>query len=115
MLSQTYGLALRQAGYGVACAYAAQDAIQSADDQKPNLVVLELQLADHDGLEFLYEFRSYAEWQQIPAIVLSNLPPPALAAIEKVLYQDLGVKRCLYKPRTTLDQLIKAIAEQVAS
>ena len=110
-----YGVALQRAGHVITEVHSALDAIQAADDSKPDLVLLELQLASHDGIEFLHEFRSYPEWQQVPVVVISNLSPSALASAQAVLQRDMGVVRCLYKPRVTLQKLLKIVAEQVTA
>jgi len=111
VLARTYAEALRHAGHTVAIAATAQDAIYAADEDQPDVVVLELQLAAHDGIEFLHEFRSYGEWESIPVIVLTNVTPPALAPLEQALETDLGVKAYLYKPHTSLRKLIRAVQE----
>ena len=49
-----------------------QQAVTSADSRAPDLIIAELQLAGRSGVEFLYEFRSYPEWQNIPVIILTS-------------------------------------------
>jgi len=112
VLADTYALALRRGGHVVMAVASAQQAIQAADQLLPDIVVLELQLADHDGIEFLQEFRSYPEWQSLPAIVVTNLPPQALGAVRNVLRTDLSVSVCLYKPRVSLQKLLKLVAAE---
>jgi CheY-like chemotaxis protein len=114
ILASTYRQALQHAGHTVACVHTAQDAVYEADNSKPDVVVLELQLAAHDGIEFLHEFRSYPEWQRTPVIVNSAMHPAMLAPVRQALEYDLGVTTCLYKPQTTLQQLLRAIALQAA-
>lgn len=110
-LARTYMQALQHAGFMVAHASSAQDAIDAADHTSPDIVVLELQLAVHDGVEFLHELRSHAEWQSIPVIVNTNLTPQALAPVQGAIAGDLGVVEVLYKPRTTLQQLISSVRQ----
>ncbi|HSW99018.1 MAG TPA: response regulator [Candidatus Saccharimonadales bacterium] len=109
LLAQTYATMLGAAGYSVAHAATAQSAIDAADQQQPDVVILELQLAAHSGVEFLHEFRSYPEWRQVPAVVQSALPPATLTAAQESLRRDLGVHAVLYKPRTTLQQLLRVV------
>jgi CheY-like chemotaxis protein len=109
VLARTYMQALQHAGHTVAHASGAQDAVNEADGKRPDVVVLELQMAVHDGVEFLQEFRSYPEWQEIPIVVNTSIIPAALAPVRQALEHDLGVVTCLYKPRTTLQQLISAV------
>lgn len=114
VLARTYAQALEHAGHTVAQAFTAQEGIHAADEHTPDVVVLELQLSSHNGVEFLHEFRSYAEWQHIPVVVHTVIVPhviePTLAPL-----QDLGVRACLYKPRTTLGQLLSAVNQQVVT
>jgi DNA-binding response OmpR family regulator len=109
-LGDIYKRALVQAGHTVKWAAHAQDAVHSADDSKPDVIVLELQLASHNGIEFLYEFRSYAEWQTIPVILLTMVSPQSLN-ITREMMQAFGIVECLYKPATNLKQLVNAIED----
>ncbi|HSX34149.1 MAG TPA: response regulator [Candidatus Saccharimonadales bacterium] len=111
LLATTYTQALQQDGCSVAHAASAQMAVFAADKQQPDVVVLELQLPSHSGLEFLHEFRSYTEWKDVPVIVHSMLPPTQTLLVEESLRRDLGVRTMLYKPRTTLAQLLRAVRE----
>lgn len=113
-LARTYVQALRHAGHLVGHAGDAQAAIQAADEVTPDIVVLELNLAVHDGIEFLHEFRSYHEWQKIPVIVNSYLNPISLEPVRQELERGLGVTACLYKPYTSLQQLISVVNRQAA-
>jgi DNA-binding response OmpR family regulator len=97
------------AGHEVQAAGSAQAAIMSADVIRPDLVILELQLVEHSGIEFLYEFRSYPEWQAVPVIVQSQVPPAEFAGSWQLLQDELGVRAYLYKPRTALVQLLSDV------
>jgi DNA-binding response OmpR family regulator len=107
-LSQTYQMYLRQQGYNCVTCNDAQHAITACDSTRPDVVVLELLLGSHNGVEFLYEFRSYPEWQNIPVVLLSMLAPHELQIYRNSLEQ-LQVAQTLYKPTTTLEQLEYAI------
>lgn len=100
--------ALERAGHAVAHAVSAQAAIHLADEQTPDVVVLELQLPRHNGVEFLYEFRSYAEWLRIPAVVYTFVPGRELEPAA-TLRAELGVTQILYKPTASLAQLVMAV------
>ncbi len=110
-LTETYRRALEAAGHAVTTANGAQAAIMAADAAKPDLVILELQLIEHSGIEFLYEFRSYLDWQAIPVIIQSQVPPGEFNDNRQLLAQELGVKAYLYKPHTTLRQLLAQVDE----
>lgn len=109
-LGDIYQRALEQADHKVHVVAHAQDAVHSADRSKPEVILLELQLASHNGIEFLYEFRSYTEWQAIPVVLLTMVPPASLQ-ITRDMMSDFGIVDCLYKPATNLKQLVNAIEE----
>jgi DNA-binding response OmpR family regulator len=90
-----------------------QHAIAAADKIKPSAVIMELQLAGRSGIEFLYEFRSYPDWQDLPVIIFTALKKEELSAYSRVL-RDLNASRILYKPETTLSALLQALNERLA-
>lgn len=110
MLAATYRAALKNAGHVVAHAASAQSAIQAIDQKLPQLIILELQLVGHSGIEFLYELRSYPEWQHVPIIVHSLVMEEQLADQRERLH-SLGIVGHLYKPTTTLQKLLRTVAE----
>jgi DNA-binding response OmpR family regulator len=113
-LARTYADALVGAGHTAQLATTAQAALHAADDELPDLVLLELQLVAHSGIEFLYEFRTYADWQNIPVVVLSNVPPAEFNQSVSVLKSHLGVSAYCYKPRTDLKALVRAVDDALA-
>jgi CheY-like chemotaxis protein len=114
-LARTYVQALQHVGHDVTHVCSAQDAIDAADHTHPDVVVLELQLAVHDGVEFLHEFRSYAEWHNTPVIINTSLEKNIFNAVQGTLAGDLGVVQVLYKPRTTLEQLLSSVKQHIVA
>jgi len=114
VLARTYGSALERAGHKVQAATTAQSALQLADEVCPEVVLLELQLVAHGGVEFLYEFRSYADWQSIPIAIVSNVPPAEFNQSVGVLRERLGVVAYCYKPQTNLQHLQRAVEDALA-
>jgi DNA-binding response OmpR family regulator len=109
VLAESYVQALLYAGHEVQAAGSAQAAIMSADAILPDLVILELQLVEHSGIEFLYEFRSYPDWQDVPVLIQTNVPKVEFQDSWELLQEELGVKNYLYKPKTSLSELITAV------
>lgn len=109
MLAKTYQSALVSHGYQVALATNSQEAINMADKNTPGLVVMELQLVGHSGIEFLYEFRSYPDWQSIPVLIHSQVPYVELKDGWPILKEELGVSDYRYKPATNLQALIASV------
>lgn len=91
--------------YALTFAQTAVDAIALTSKKKFNAIVLELALkGEHGGLEFLHEFKSYADTATVPIIVftLQQVPPSSLVKV--------GVSNYLYKPKTSLLQLSTTLA-----
>ena len=113
LLSGLYAQALSHAGFKVDAVKTAQAAINAADGNTPDVIIMELQLPEHNGVEFLHELRSYGEWKQIPVIVQTAIPLPRIGSAVDVMQRELGVTNVLYKPNTTLTTLIAAVQTQL--
>jgi len=107
-LGNIYSEALNSVGYHTVVASSAQTALHAIDENLPNLIILELELATHNGIEFLYELRSYIEWQSIPVLILSQVTPNKSAKQPKA-WGQLNVAGYLYKPSTKLSNLIAKV------
>lgn len=109
-LALTYQKALTLNGFRTKWCASIQDAIHILVKRTFAAIVLELQLPRHNGIEFLYEYRSYPEWQNTPVILHTIVSSHTLIPSREIL-EDLGVKRYLYKPETSLTNLISTINE----
>lgn len=109
VLAETYAQALILEGHTVTPCAGAQAAILAADSQRPDLVILELQLIEHSGVEFLYEFRSYSDWQNIPVIIHSLVPGSEFNNNKNIMNEHLGVIYYLEKQRASLKELISRV------
>ncbi len=107
-LGDIYKRYLENYGHKVRWRTTAQAALKAIDERQPDLVLLEIQLSLHNGIEFLYEFRSYKDWQPIPVIVHSQVSP-ILKAISPMLWDQLAVSKYLYKPVTKLSDLLRSV------
>lgn len=108
LLAKVYSVYLRKHGCSVRTVYSAQQAIASIDQHTPDVIVLEPHIAHHNGIEFMYECRSYTEWQQIPVIFISITPRERLMPLT-TLVERLGIRTYLYKPTTTLARLAREV------
>ena len=108
ILAREYGNALVSSKIDIRVCSDAQVAIGEVDSKLPDLVVLEVLLAGHSGIEFLHEFRSYEDWGRVPVIIHSSIPEYSFGVDQKI-WDKLGVIEYFYKPQTSLDQLINAI------
>lgn len=91
-------------GYMVQCAYSGLEVFNLLDEQKPDLIVLDIMLPQMDGLEVLTKLKGVSETASIPVILLTA----------KVQYEDvlggykLGADYYITKPFTST-QLINGI------
>lgn len=108
IIADTYRDAFIQEGHSVSIAAEAQAAVQAADVQQPDIVVLNMELARHNGIEFLYEFKSYTEWRDVPVIVLVSPLNHDLAENE-TLRRELGVQQVLVQSQLTLKKLCETV------
>jgi DNA-binding response OmpR family regulator len=106
VLAKTYHTALTEAGHNVTPAAGAQSALIAADRTRPELIILELQLIEHSGIEFLYEFRSYPDWQDIPVLLHTHVPPAEFNESKVLLNDQLKIAGYLYKSQTSLQKLV---------
>lgn len=104
VLARTYRMALESATRTVDVSADAQSAVYCMDKKIPDVILLEMQLPRHNGIEFLYELRSYQEWQDIP-VVLHTFVPLGHIDVSAEMIKTLGIVNHLYKPTTSLKQL----------
>ncbi|HEX8182055.1 MAG TPA: response regulator [Candidatus Saccharimonadales bacterium] len=111
ILANLYMQAFSFSGHTVRRTVSAQDAVFQVDESMPNVIIVELQLVAHSGIEFLYELRSYHEWQHIPVLIHSCIPPTEFSDSTSLLRDKLGVKEYLYKPHTSMQKLLRSITD----
>jgi DNA-binding response OmpR family regulator len=88
----------------------AQAALGAADKQTPDVVITQLQLADRSGIEFLYEFRSYSDWQKIPVILIGHRRHQEMIEYAEV-FKELAIQTYLYKPTISLKNLLSTVEQ----
>ena len=104
VLARCYAEYLVKQDHKVTVANGAQTAIHACDETSPDIIFLELQLGEHNGIEFLYELRSYSDLKKIPVVILSNIPKQEFED-QKNVKKQINVEQFIYKPSATLSQL----------
>jgi DNA-binding response OmpR family regulator len=114
VLGRIYTKALTDHGYDTTTVKGAQTAISVLDKMDDfAMIILEIQLVDHGGVEFIYELRSYKEWQNLPIIIHTMVPLSSLQ-FPKNFYDNFGVVEYLYKPSTSIDKLLNTVDSKLA-
>lgn len=113
-LARNIAKILKRAGHRIDWQVEPQAAMDSADNIHPDLIIMDLILAERGGIEFLYEFRSYPEWQSMPIIIFSHV---ALNELEETAtnFDDLGISAFLHKPTTSLGELAQTVERTLSA
>ena len=99
MLADMY-MAMLKNHHKVQCARSAQEAIDILDEEATDLVITDIQVDDHNGIELIHTIRSYEDWIDLPLVILSSLPEAELPLTKRQL-QRYGISAYLYKPEVT--------------
>jgi DNA-binding response OmpR family regulator len=66
-------LMLEQKGFNVRCAYNGQQVLAGVEEQKPDLIILDVMMPEMDGLEVLRRLKGAPKTSSIPVIMLTAL------------------------------------------
>ena len=114
-LAELYQEALEVAeGFSVFHATTAEHALEALDNQKNiKLIILDMFLMSHNGIEFLHEIASYPDINKIPIIVLSSVYQHDFG-MSSERWRHYGVVQYLYKPNIKPADLVIAVKKQLA-
>jgi DNA-binding response OmpR family regulator len=87
------------AGWEVFTASSGFEGIQTAQAEKPDVILLDVMMPDMDGIATFKKLQSHSETEQIPVILLTAKAQTA----EKRQFNDLGVSGVITKPFNSLD------------
>lgn len=93
------------AGWDVLTAGSGVQGIQTAQVEKPDVILLDVMMPDMDGIATFKALQSHSETAQIPVILLTAKAQTA----EKRQFNDLGVSGVITKPFNSLN-----LPEQIA-
>lgn len=110
--SQVIITELRKNGLDGIVVRSASEAIQKADEIDPVAVITELSLPSHSGSEFLYEFRTYKDWSDVPIYIFTTLTIPEVIQ-NSADWQALNPMEYFYKPEHSLSAVIEQLKQTV--
>ena len=112
-LQELYGSVLQKVvGIKVFYATSASSALGVLDKQKIDLVILDMFLGDHNGVEFLHEIASYQDTRKVPVVVLSAVHKHDFG-VQADRWRHYNVVEYLYKPITKPQQLVVSVSKQL--
>jgi chemotaxis family two-component system response regulator Rcp1 len=107
---------LRVAGDGQQVLRILSEADPDSNRERPALIILDLNLPRHDGIEILQQLRATPDLRHIPVVVLTSSDSPR----DRLAADRLGVTRFLRKPSNleqflSLGAIFKELLEQHAA
>lgn len=112
LMAKIYTDAFNKNNLSVTHVNTAQQAI-NAVNKYPDLIVLEIQLTEHSGIEFLYELRSYDDLRNIPVIISTIIPLREFKQSLDKMINELNIVEYYQKDSTEISKLIKKINEVI--
>jgi two-component system, OmpR family, response regulator ResD len=111
-LAQLYKDVLVKEGFEVSTVMTAAKALEQLDKKLPDLMVLDMFLPAHNGLELLHEVASYSDTAKIPVVVLSSAFKHDFG-MSDLRWREYGVVEYLYKPITKPVDLVACVKKQL--
>jgi two-component system, OmpR family, alkaline phosphatase synthesis response regulator PhoP len=99
-----FGIRMR-AGWDVLTASSGSQGLQTAQAEKPDVILLDVMMPEMDGIATFKALQAHPETEQIPVIFLTAKAQTS----EKRQFHDLGVSGVITKPFNSLD-----LPEQIA-
>jgi len=107
VIATLYRFKLTSEGFSVKTARNGEEAIQSAENETPDLVILDWMLPKIDGIGVLKYLRDQPATKETPVIMFSN----NFIHIQEQEALKAGASRCIAKASFTCKQMIDVIAE----
>lgn len=104
-LVKVYKQRLEKEGFEVIVSASGGEAVQRVNEERPDLIILDLILPEKSGFEILRELKESASTKDIPVLVLSVLEQQR--DIDEA--KRLGATEYLMKPETALDDLVEHV------
>ena len=104
-LQKTLGEALEQEGFYMFFASDGESGLRLANEEKPDLILLDIILPKKNGFEVLKELKANKETAEIPVVVMTNLE--GTEDVEKIL--EFGATTYLVKANYSLMEVVEKI------
>ena len=104
-LQKTLGEALEQEGFYMLFASDGESGLRLANEEKPDLILLDIILPKKNGFEVLKELKANKETAEIPVVVMTNLE--GTGDVEKIL--EFGATTYLVKANYSLMEVVEKI------
>ena len=110
-LSDTLARVIGNNGFDVIRAVNGTEALEIAEKEFPDLILLDIILPKMDGWEFFRELRKKGKWgQEVPVFVLTNLKADNEEELKHVV--ELKPRYFLIKTDSSLESIVEKIKEE---
>lgn len=104
LILSTYDIEVAEFGSGA-------EAIERAGDLQPDLILMDLTMAEMDGIEALLRLREISGYEEVPCVfVTARIDDQAIADLKEI--ENASVIRKPFDPGTLVDEL-KAIVKEM--
>lgn len=104
-LANAYKAGFEGEGFEVSLAFDGEEALSVAEQQKPDVIILDILIPKLDGFAVLQRLKANSELQQIPVIVASNLGQKE--DVDKGM--ELGATDFIIKSESSVTQILGKI------
>jgi CheY-like chemotaxis protein len=104
-VAEVYSTKLFEMNHTVRIAQNGKEGLEMVEEEKPDLILLDIIMPVMGGVEMLEELKKKEEWKNIPVILLTNVGEKE--SIQKTM--NLGVKDYLIKSHFTPAEVIEKI------
>jgi len=107
LMAEIYREKFERAGFEVVSAFSAEEGLELAKTEKPDLIILDILLPKKNGVSFLKELKKEPEIASIPVVALSNYDHPET----RKLALEFGAKEYIIKTDFTPKEIVEKIKE----
>jgi len=107
MMAEMYKEKFEREGFEVVLALTAEEGLEIAKSEKPDLIILDILLPKKNGTFFLAEMKKDPEIAKIPVVALSNYEHPET----KKLVFELGAKEYIIKTDFTPKEIVEKMKQ----
>lgn len=108
-LQDAYLLALEKEGYEVIKAFDGKEAVAKAEEQKPDLILMDIMMPGFDGMTVLKMLKANSSLSAIPVVMMTNVESETLSAM------GAGAAWYFVKSNISLGDVIQKIREILKS
>jgi DNA-binding response OmpR family regulator len=104
-VSKVFQIQLEKAGFISLLAFDGEEALKILENEKPNLILLDLMIPKKDGFEVIEEIRKKPEFTNTPVVIISNLGQDS----DKARALGLGATEYLVKIDYSIQEIINKV------